>query len=92
MEDRLGVLNVWAAEGRAVTALGDGLQELGGRLAIGLLPGLVVGDDVGPKDAAALASPSMSEVIDVELVLSLVFLVPLGYEGSSPVCPVGYRL
>ena len=88
VEDRLGVLNGWAAEGRAIAALGNGLQELGGRLAKGLLPGLVVGNDVGPKDTAALASPSMSEIINVELVLALVVLVPLGYNRSSPFGPV----
>ena len=27
VEDRLGVLNGWAAEGRAIAALGNGLQE-----------------------------------------------------------------
>ena len=88
MEDRLGVLNGWVAERRAIAALGNGLQELGGQLAKGLLPGLVVGNDVGPKDTAALASPSMSEIINVELVLALVVLVPLGYDRSSPVGPV----
>ena len=90
MEDRLGVFSGWAAEDRAVAVLGNGLQEYGGRLAEGLPPGLVVGDDVGPKDTAALASPSMADVINVELVLSLVFFVPLGYVGSSPFRPVVY--
>ena len=60
VEERLGVLDCGAAEGSCSAALVNGLQELGGQLAVGLFPGLIIGDDVGPEDAAALASLSMS--------------------------------
>ena len=88
MEDRLGIPNSGSAEGGVVAGLGDGVKKLLNRLPVGFLPGLVVGDNRGPENAAALASPSMADVINVELVLSWVFLVPLDYRWSSPFCPV----
>ena len=88
VEERLGIFNRRAAQGRVVAGLGDDVKELSGRLTVGLFPGLVVGDDVSPKYSASLASPSMTNVVNVELVLSLVLSVPLGYERFSPVGPV----
>ena len=84
----MGVLDGGAAQGRGVAGLGHGIQKLGGRLSVGLLSGLVVGDHVGPEEPAAFASPSMTNVVNVELVLSLVLSVPLRYVGFSPVGPV----
>ena len=92
VEERLGVFNRRAAQGRVVAGLGDDVQELGGRLAVGLLPGLVVGDDVVPKNTAALTSPTVADIVNVELVLSWVGFVPLGYLGFRPVSPVVDRL
>ena len=84
----MGVFDGGTAQGRGVAGLGHGIQKLGGRLSVGLLSGLVVGDHVGPEEPAAFASPSMTNVVNVELVLVLVISVPLGYERFSPVGPV----